>query len=536
VEIRNYEFGKLPFSSLFRDYLSGKPSILQFYDTPPFDSNRIEKKIQSFQFSGNREKLAEQLHEFNAKRQLHENSRKNIDRLKEPDSLAVVTGQQVTLYGGPLYTIYKTLSAIEIARSLEEKYKRPVVPVFWLADEDHDADEIASIGLMKGDERVECGVDLSSYQCRSAEIPLSRFLQELKSCRDEHLFHTDFTDELKLLLDRHYRDGVTAGEAFGGVLMELFGKYGLVLAGSNSEGIKKETVHILKQSVTGRSALYESLEKRSRKLEKEGYHSQVVVQQSNLFYIDRQNQRVKLTYSDGSWSSDGKVWSDDELLREIENEPNRFSPNVFLRPMLQDALLPVIGYVGGPGEIAYYAQLGAIYPIFNQSMPVIFPRYSVTLIESAVDRILDKLPFSIADYGQRIEDLESNYIQQDDQPDVESIFNEWKKSAGRLSEEFEKSVAEIDPTLRKSAGKASAAYFTELDKLKGKVYRSLKEQERVQINRISKIKMNLFPGDALQERQIAFIYFMNKYGLGIWDEMLAELHGEESRTHKLITL
>jgi bacillithiol synthase len=536
VEINSVEFSKLQVSRLFQDYVTGQDTILQFYDTPPFDSNRVGQKIRSFHFQGNRKKSASLLQSFNSRFHPHPETLKNIERLNDPDSLVVATGQQVTLYGGPLFTIYKTLSAIEMARSLEEEYNRPVIPVFWLADEDHDSEEISAIGLMKGDELAECRADLSGYSCRSTEISLSGLIGDLRKCLDETLPDTDFTDALSSLLDRHYAEGKSAGEAFGGLLMELFGKYGLVLAGSNSAEIKGKLTDVLQQSVTRSSEIFETLQKTTQQLEKEGYHGQVHIQESNLFYIDQQNQRVKLSWSDGRWSSGNREWSDSEILNEIEKEPNRFSPNVFLRPILQDALLPVISYVAGPGEIAYYAQLKQVYPLFNQVMPIITPRYSVTLIESAIGRIVDKLPFSITEYGQRIEDLESQFIQQADKTDVESIFNDWKKEISRISRQFEASVAEIDPTLKKSAGKASATYYTELDKLKGKIYRSLKEQEKVQINRINKIKMNLYPGDGLQERQIAFIHFMNKYGLNLWDELLESLKGESSQHHKIITL
>jgi bacillithiol biosynthesis cysteine-adding enzyme BshC len=234
---------------------------------------------------------------------------------------------------------------------------------------------------------------------------------------------------------------------------------------------------------------------------------------------------------DDTWSIPDKRWSTSQLEDEIESNPERFSPNVFLRPICQDQLLPVAAYVGGPGEIAYYAQMKAFYDVFDHKMPVILPRFSITIFESAIDRILEKLPFDWSHYRERIEDLEKEFVEASESVNIEKIFGIWRSQIDELSRAKREEIGEIDPSLKGSVGKAKAAYFSELDKLKGKVYRSVKDQEQVQLDRIRRIKHNLFPNNNLQEREIAFVYFMNKYGTDIWGNLLSELKDEEPFDH-----
>ncbi|WP_069131403.1 bacillithiol biosynthesis cysteine-adding enzyme BshC [Rhodohalobacter halophilus] len=538
MQIKPYAVSKLPFSDLFKNYCQQQNKILKFFESPPFDDKALQERANDFQFLGNREVATEFLTDFNKKFGASAKSLHNINRLKESNSLVVVTGQQLTLYGGPLYTIYKTLSAIITAEKYEKLLNRPVIPVFWLADEDHDAEEISEIGLLNQDDLSSCKVNFEMSEIRSGELPLGDVIDSFRQCVNDRLFETDFSDDLWKLLDECYNSSRTVSESFGMLMMKLFGKHGLVLAGSNSDLVKNQVADVLVQSVKNQKEIYQSLSETTDQLENEGYHGQVHLTESNLFYITDNNHRAKLKVTDGTWSVEetGEQWTSDELIEKIKSHPNRFSPNVFLRPVLQDRLLPVISYVAGPGEVAYYAQMKGVYELFKQKMPQILPRFSATIVESAVDRIFDKLPFTLEEYHQRIEDLESQFIEKSDKPDIEAIFGEWKQKVNELTDQKKEVIGEIDPTLKNSAGKASAIYFTELDKLKGKIYRSLKQQEKTQIDRISKIKSNLYPGGNLQEREIAFIYFLNKYGLDLFDKLLNELKNEDSDTHKLIYL
>jgi bacillithiol synthase len=539
VNLTSLAFTNHLFPKLFRDYISGDSRIHTFFDGNPFSEDSLKSKISRLSFSGDRTAMVQLLRDFNSRFNASQKTMENIERLGEDKVYTVVTGQQLTLYGGPLFTIYKILTAIQISQSYEKKFNIKLVPVFWLADEDHDFDEIAALGIPASDHIAKLRYETEKREHkRVAEIELDEGFNQFKSDLNNLLSETDFSDTLWGLLDSFYKPGQKISDAFGSLVMKLFGKYGLVLAGSNSAQIKKLTSKVLICSVQQSDSILKTLKKTSDRLSEEGYPTQVLIQESNLFWIDDQGNRIKIHKEEGSWFTDDKTqqWTGDEIIENIKQSPNKFSPNVFLRPVLQDFLLPTFAYVGGPGEIAYYAQMKEFYKEFDLSIPLIIPRFSATIVESGIDRIMEKLPFSFNHYINRIDELESSYISQTDSPDLEALFSSWKEEIELLTESMKKRIAEIDPTLEGTAGKASATYFTELDKLKGKLYRSIKQKEETQLNRIAKIKHHLFPESSLQEREVAFIYFMNKYGPDIWDNMLHLLQDEISDTHKVFVL
>ena len=539
MNINSIPFSDLPFTKLFQDYISNFEKLASFFETNPFDESEIKKKIESCSFQGNRKQTVEFLKKYNHQFDAEDDVITSIDKLLDDQSLVVVTGQQLTLYGGPLFTIYKILTAISYAKRWEKKFNRPVIPVFWMADEDHDYEEAATIGIPDKDEFQKLFYESNNRQKKRVfDIELGEgvnpFLEEIIN----HQFETDFSKNLWNHLESFYHSETTFGKAFGKWILHLFGKHGLILAGTNHKKAKEIIKDSLQKSVERTTDNFDALSKISDELKQAGYHQQVYVQPSNLFWIDEDGNRQKLNFENGGWSADnGKVkWQAPELINEIKNHPDRFSPNVFLRPVTQNFLLPAAAYVAGPGEIAYYAQTKEFYKGFDLEIPIILPRFSATIIESGIDRIFEKLPFNLKDYNQRIEDLETAYINQADTPDIEKIFGKWRHQIDEVSKSAIAEISDIDPTLKKTSEKAKAVFYTELDKLKGKLYRSVKDQDKTQLDRIRKIQTSIFPDGNLQEREVAFIYFMNKYGLDIWDQFLEAFSDELPDSHKVIRL
>lgn len=538
MQLSNYSFEKLPFSELFKTYVNDFNQLSDFYAANPFDRQSVARKIKRFSFSGDRHQTAELLTTFNRQFDVDDAALENVERLRKEDSLVIVTGQQLGIYGGPLYTIFKTISVIHLARKLEQQHGRPVIPVFWLADEDHDYDEVRGLNVLENDEVQHFALPEKEGALPTvAEMSIPEQLDQLRGNLRESMYQTDFSDELWQLLDECFQPGRSFFKGFGLFISKLFSGHGLVLAGSNHPGIKKLTGDRLKQSILGADEIRQTLQKQTEKLE-QGYHQQVTLYDSNLFYLDEQNGRTKISRNGNGWhAGNAEQWQTDQLVADIEQHPERFSPNVFMRPILQDALLPTLGYVAGPGETAYFGQMKGLYECFGMEMPVIFPRCSATLVEPAIDRIMGELPFEFHEYGNRIEDLESAYVDRTDQHDLETLFGDWKKQVEQLVAPRKKEIADIDPTLDGAVEKSTSRYFGELDKLKGKVYRAVKKQDEIQLKRIRRIKANLYPGDGLQERTVAAIFFMNKYGVDIWQRLLDAFEGDESfNHHKLIYL
>jgi bacillithiol synthase len=540
VKVEPVSFSELSFPKLFVDYTGSNGRISEFFNVNPFQPEQLNRYEKKFSFKGERAEVVRLLKQFNSGFHQTDNTKRNIESLGKEDALAVVTGQQMTLYGGPLFTVYKVLTAIILSNKWEKKYNRSFVPVFWLADEDHDFEETAAIGV-PGDEKVS-NIEWSrnnNGEKRVSELELESGFQEFESEVWNQLFETDFTNELKSSIGECYTTGERMDRAFGNWLMKLFGHHGLVLAGSNFKPVKEYAGSVMADSVRKHQEIAEELHSLSSELEELGYHAQVQVQESNLFSIDEDGSRKKIEFDAGNWIIRGKeerVLSTNELAKEIEQSPHNFSPNVFLRPLIQDTLLPSFAYVGGPSEIAYQAQMKKLYERLGMNQPLIVPRFSATLVESSVDRIMEQLPFEFHRYMDRIEKLESDYISNTDSPDLETIFTDFKARVNELTILLKEKISEIDPTLENTAGKASAIYTTELDKLKGKLYRSLKQQEKTQLSRIRRIKQSLFPNGNLQEREIALIWYMNKYGPDLWDNLLDSLSTEEPVNHKIIRL
>lgn len=539
MNISSSSFKNYPFSKLYKDYVTGDKSIQTFFEFQPLITDEFIKRAKTIDFPTDRSAVVASLIEFNRRFNADEGVIENIKKLEEKNSYTVVTGQQVMLYGGPLFTIYKIITAITTAQKIARETNSVVIPVFWVADEDHDYEEVSTLTLLKGDEPINFTLEPGNYSGEPvATIRFNESLDRLRSKVKDTLPETDFTEELWALLDHCYRTDATFGNAFGTLILKLFGKHGLILAGSNQKSIKQLIKEPLLNSVRNSESHHQTLTHTSQRLFDNQYHNQVTVQGSNIFRIADNGSRLKLQYESGRWYTgvDSDEWSEADLLADIETRAERYSPNVFLRPVIQNFLIPVISYIAGPSEIAYYAQMKDYYRHFNIRMPVITPRLSATVIESAIDRILAKLPFDIHEYSDRIEDLEKRYIEHTDAPDLEKIFSNWKADVTKASKEGITNVGSLDPTLTKSAEKTVALFFTELDKLKGKLYRSVKESEKTQLERIQKIKNHLYPDRNLQEREIAFIYYMNKYGVNIWDDILQALKDEEPDTHKLIKI
>ncbi len=537
MDISGCSFSELSYSTLFTTYLTNYEKLSSFYEFNPLDEADIERRAESLFGARYKDAYINALRSYHEELGISSSQAGQLKKLDKEDALVIVTGQQLGVLGGPMFTIYKIMSAILIARSYEEKLDRPVVPVFWLADEDHDFEEIAWAGITGRKDFTKIHLDEEGSGKPVSDELVTAQIEELKAQVKEELFDTDFSEALWNQINSYYKEGKTHAQAFAGLINEWFADEGLLIAGSNFASVKKLLSKEFSVSISEADAMYESIEKQSSELENE-FHRQVMNGDSNLFYISETEGRQKLNREGKGWVAGEKSWAEAELLEDIQKHPEKFSPNVFLRPVIQDVLLPTLGYVAGPGELAYYGQMKDFYHQFGLQMPPIFPRFCGTIIESGISRIVEKLPFSFCEYGKRIEDLESAFIEQTETVDLEQVFGEWKQKLEESAEEPLKVINEIDPTLDGTVGKTVAGFGNELDKLKGRVYRSIKKQEETQLSRIEKIKVNLFPDGGLQERAVSPVYFMNKYGVEIWNELLAKIEKEglDLTKHHLIEL
>ncbi|MDR9419689.1 bacillithiol biosynthesis cysteine-adding enzyme BshC [Gracilimonas sp.] len=537
MDISGCSFSELSYSSLFDTYINNFDKLSSFYSYDPLDDDHIKKRADVHTAADFLKNYIPALKAYHEELGIADAQAKALKKLGEEGALAVVTGQQLGMYGGPMFTIYKTMTAILLACKYEQLLDRPVVPVFWLADEDHDFEEIAWTGILGREDFHKINFEAEGKNIPVSEELLGDQIHAFKEKVKEELFETDFTDNLWDQLDTHYQKGKTLAQAFAGLMNEWFAEEGLLIAGSNTAVIKELVMQDFKKSISKAESIYDAIENQSSALE-QSFHRQVMNGDSNLFYLSEEEGRTKIHQAEEGWGAGETEWKESDLLAEIEDHPEKFSPNVFLRPVIQDKLLPTLGYVAGPGEIAYYGQMKNLYKEFDLEMPPIFPRYTATLLESGISRIIEKLPFKFCSYEKRIEDLESEFVEQAETVDIETVFGKWKQKLEEVAEEPLKVINEIDPTLDGTVGKTVAGFSNDIDRLKGKVYRSIKQQENTQLKRIEKIKVNLFPNGGLQERSVSPVYFMNKYGLDIWTNLLKEIEkrGLDLTRHHVIEL
>ncbi|MEX0638977.1 MAG: bacillithiol biosynthesis cysteine-adding enzyme BshC [Balneolaceae bacterium] len=530
-------FKGLPFSSLFQDYLSNAHLLRPFFNEHPFDSEAVEQRAEKFSFIGDRTASVQILKKMNRSFGGGKQALNQVEKLKDPRALTVVTGQQLMLFGGPLFTIYKTLTAIIYARRWENELGRPVIPVFWLADEDHDFPEVAQAGILNRNNWHSLTMKPEEGNPPVGRIVLDRNFEEFESQFFETLQEDLFTELLRKQLGRHYRQGKPFREAFAGLMLELFEEHGLIIAGSDDREVKKLSAEPMIVAASRYEEVLECLEGQSQSLEEEGYHRQATVQQSNLFYLAEGDERIKIDLEGEMWrAGDEKSWKVAELAEDVRRHPENFSPNVFIRPLLQDRLLPVFACVAGPGEIGYYAQMKPLYNLMGQEMPFILPRFSVTLIEPAINRIMEKLPFDPQHYIMRIEDLEHEYIEEVNRLDIDLFFEEWKVEVRTLTSKRLTDIANVDPTLEAAADKAGTQFENELDSLRKKLFRAQKREEETQLKRLARIRDHLFPESIPQERQVAFVSILNRYGVEIFGQLLELLEGDTPDMHKWVRL
>lgn len=538
MDISGCSFSELSYSTLFNTYLTNFEKLSSFYEFNPMNEQELERRSSSLNSSSvDKKQFISALSEYHKELGIEEQQKAPLEKYARDNAITVVTGQQLGVYAGPVFTIYKTMTTILLARKYEEKFERPVVPVFWLADEDHDFDEIAWTGITGRNDFSKIKLEQEGSGIPVSDERITEEIQSFKEKVKEELFDTDFSESLWGMLDAHYKEGNTHAQAFAGLINEWFAGEGVLIVGSNFPALKKLIKETLQTTIYKADSIYKAIEEKSVELEQD-FHRQVTNGDSNLFYLSDKNGRIKIHKNEDGWTANGKIWTTDKLLNEIKTNPEKFSPNVFLRPIIQDKLLLTLGYVAGPGELAYYGQMRSLYGEFDLQMPPIFPRFTATIIESGISRIIEKLPFQIYEYEKRIEDLESEFVEKTDTVDIEEVFSNWKDKLESAAKEPLKMINEIDPTLDGTVGKTVAGFSNELDKLKGRVYRSIKQQEETQINRIEKIKVNLFPDGGLQERSVSPIYFMNKYGLNIWNELIHKIEEEglDLTKHHLIEL
>lgn len=434
---------------------------------------------------------------------------------------AVVTGQQVGLFLGPLYTLYKAASAIQVAKSLSELTGKPVVPVFWLQSEDHDLPEIARSVVP----RVHGGaLDLSLPASPEDRVSVTHrtlpneLEQLLESLQDELSTLANGPEHLELIR-RHYRVGATWVDAFAGVLAELFSDEGLVLINPRDPQLAPLAASVHRRAIKDAPELSRVLSERVSKLESAGFSASVYVRPDaplSFFHPDGPaGPRYRLEATEGGYREigGGGHHTRADLLKTLEDEPLLFSTSALLRPILQDTLLPTAAYVGGPGEIAYFAQLAPLYEAFGLPMPLVVPRARLRIIEPRSRRLLERLQVSPDDTARSEDDLLARCT--DDGATLPSS----EEISARLLGSFERAFRDIEselrpdlPTLGRPLDKTRATVEFAVSKLATNYAKTRLRQDAGRTSDVRRLQALLHPENGPQERCHGFSYYAAKWG------------------------
>jgi len=505
-------------SRLYSSYLQDFQSVARYYADPPsLDSvKRVARELHPDLDA--RGKIAAILRAQNRSFGTDASVEAALDRFAS-GAAAIVSGQQVGLFSGPSYTIYKSLTALRIAEELDSA-GTPAVAIFWLATEDHDLAEINHCFWPSRDAFEKIELPTSDYEGRRAgEVPLGDAVVEAVA-RAAAKLEGPATEEIRSALAASYQPSETYGSAFGKLLARLFAGRGLILLDPISEGLHRLAEPLYRAALERQSDLNPRLLARSRELESAGYHAQVkVIEDSVPLFVNLDGKRVPLRAHNGDFSAGRRSFSFSALSELLSASPLDFSPNALLRPVVQDSLLSTAAYVAGPAEVAYFAQASIYYAALLGRMPVILPRASFTLVNAHTVRLLRKYDLQFSDLlrgpaGLR-EKMEGALLPKT----LTRRFDRGEKSLQKMLAELRQQVTELDQTLGGAMDTAESKMVFQFSKLKEKVGRAIAMRSSILDAHQRELIAQLYPNGELQERAHCFLPALAAQGAELLDEL-----------------
>lgn len=540
----------LPFSSipgqskLFVEYQTDPASLRKYYPNAVESHTQIADRIPEVlaNYKADRKVLCDALAETNRKFGATQETLANIELLRDSETVAIVTGQQAGLFSGPLYTIYKALSAIRMVECLRGRGIK-AVPVFWVATEDHDFEEVSKTSFIGKKGSV---IDVSNEPKRCyTNLPVGyvKLDDSIDETIDE-LFRgittTEFTGELKEYVLDSWKSGEYFGDAFAVLLTKLLGRYGIIVLCPLNNALKQLAAPMYVEAIHKSAEIVDALQSRSRELEAEGYAAQVLIGDDYfpLFWQARDDTRNALKKSkDGTFrTKDGtREFTLHELAEIAASEPYRFSPSVVLRSVVQDYILPTVCYFGGGAEISYFAQSGEVYRILGRPVTTILHRQSFSVIETKHAKTLDRYDLEFTDLFRGLEELLPGIVEEHLNSDTATLFDDVESRISAELVRLDENLSGIDATLTENLAKRRKKILYHIAALRNK-FRHVQLRKDETINqRVESLFASLMPHSALQERSLNVGYFVNRYGANFvdWVYQASDL---DDRGHRLLYL
>lgn len=522
---------------LVQAYLAGDPAVLDFY-------RGAFSRIEAY-----REKAAEVDTRFG--RDARERAARalivpaggddeRVRRFVEEGGYMVTTGQQPGLFGGPLYSVYKGLTAIQLARTLEAELGRPVLPVFWVASEDHDWAEANHTCIVGVDNELYCpALDAPDPSVHPPlhRIPSGPGVDALLGEFLARLPGTDFSEPYTELLRRAATPDATLPEAFSAILQALLGPLGMYFTDAAHPVLKEASLPLLLSELERGAAAEATLAATGERLTAMGHPLQVALMDGGVnLFLEGPAGRERL-YREGEGFRlrvSGLQLDADDVRARVEADPSVLSPNVLLRPVAESVVFPTLSYVAGPGETAYFAQLADYFEFHGVRMPVIHPRFGATVLESKVRKVLEKFSLDVGGLARPFHEVAAE-IARDEVPEpVRRALGTLRAALGKGVGELQEAVKSVDPTLKGPVQHVRSQAFAALDDVERKVLHALKRENEIALAQLEKAQLHLFPTGKPQERAMNPFYYLTRYGGAFLDGMLerftVSLDGTAPRT------
>lgn len=456
----------------------------------------------------------------------------------DPATVAVITGQQAGLFGGPLYTLHKAITAIKLARKVTAERGVRAVPVFWIDSEDHDWEEVRGCTVLD-DEQQPHSIELAVLE-GAGDRSIGRLVLEGQGQSAVDALRTalpasEFTDALLQMLADAYRPGRSMSAAFGRVLEHMLGRYGLVVYDAADPATKPLAAGLFARALEAPGRTSQLAAEAGAGLERLGYHAQVSAAEHSAPLFLMNGAREAIRWHDGVAVVAEREMPLTELAALAQAHPERFSPNVLLRPLVQDTIFPTICYVGGPAELAYLGQLKGVYAHFGVPMPLVMPRASASVVESSTLRTLGKIDVPFAAF-QRRDDLTLNQLlERQLPPEVDKSFAEATSSIATRLEAVTAAARAVDSTLEGAAKSTLGKMQHDLQNLHGKVIQAAKRKDETLRRQFHRTQGQLFPNGQPQEREVGAVWLLNRYGPAAVDR-LVELLPLDHGHHWVLTI
>lgn len=545
LETESLPFSEIPHQSkLFIEYQQNPLSLKKYYPNIIESHTQISSRIPEVlaNHKADRNILCDALLEMNTACGAGEKTLENIELLRRNDTVAVVTGQQAGLFSGPLYTIYKAMSAVKTTECLRGRGFN-AVPVFWIATEDHDFEEVSKTFIIgKGgnlselkNEPKRCYENLPVGTVRlddSIKQTVNELFEELPS--------TEFTAELKDLIETSWKSETYFGDAFAKLIAKLFEKYGLIILCPLDPRLKQLAAPVYKEAIEKSAEIVDALRNRSVELQEDGYHAQVLVGEDYfpLFWQARDKTRNALKKSaQGTFKTkdNSREFTLEELAKIAENEPTRFSPSVVLRSVVQDYILPTVCYFGGAAEIAYFAQSGEVYRILNRPQTTIFHRQSFTIVESKNRKTLEKYDLELKDLFVGYEELLPEIVEKYLNSETAKIFAEAEEKINIELNRLDQNLSQIEPTLADNLAKRRRKILYHIGSMRTKFHHAQIRRDETLKRQLETMLTALIPHKHLQERTLNVSYFLNRYGTYFIDWIYQAIDLDD-KEHRIIYL